>query len=65
VANDEFMNRYPYSALPPLNPGDSKNCADFASQADAQAWFNHYFGQFGDVAVLDHDNDLIPCESLA
>ncbi len=64
VANDEFINRFPFTALQPLSPGDSMNCADFATQADAQAWFNHFFPQFGDVAVLDGNNDMIACESL-
>jgi len=65
VANAEFINRYPFDALPPLNPGDSKNCSDFATQAAAQAWFNHFYPQFGDIAMLDQDADLIACELLA
>jgi hypothetical protein len=49
----------------PSNPGDSKNCSDFANYADAKAWFDMYFPSYGDVAGLDADNDGIPCESLA
>lgn len=64
VANAEFIGRYPYGALPPLDPGDSANCGDFAVQAEAQAWFDHHHSSFGDVAGLDQDNDLIACESL-
>lgn len=45
------------------NPGDSKNCDDFATQALAQAWFNTYFPRFGDVARLDGDGDGIACEA--
>ncbi len=48
----------------PSNPGDSKNCSDFATQAQAQAWFDTYFPYYGDVAKLDGDNDGIACESL-
>ena len=52
-------------ATAPLeNPGDVMNCSDFATQAEAQAWFNRYFSSFGDVARLDGDNDGEACESL-
>ena len=53
----------PTPSIPP-NPGDSKNCSDFATQAEAQAWFDLYFPFYGDVAGLDADGDGIPCESL-
>lgn len=46
------------------NPGDSKNCSDFATQREAQAYFDFYYPHYGDVARLDQDNDLIACESL-
>lgn len=46
------------------NPGNSKNCSDFATQAEAQAWFDLYYPAFGDVGDLDRDGNLIPCESL-
>lgn len=48
----------------PANPGDSKNCTDFATYAQAKAWFDTYFPKYGDVAHLDADHDGIPCESL-
>jgi len=48
----------------PANPGDSKNCGDFATYAAAKAWFDTYYPYYGDVARLDQDGDLIPCESL-
>ncbi len=64
VANEEFVLNYPYSPVAPNNPGDTKNCSDFDTQAEAQAWFDHYHPRFGDVAKLDQDNNLIPCESL-
>jgi hypothetical protein len=48
----------------PANPGDTKNCTDFATHAQAQAWFNTYYPYYGDIAKLDQDNDLIACESL-
>ena len=48
----------------PGNPGDSKNCSDFGSYAEAKAWFDLYYPYYGDVARLDADDDLIPCESL-
>ena len=45
------------------NPGNSKNCTDFSSQAEAQAWFDRYYPAYGDVALLDADNDRIACET--
>jgi hypothetical protein len=53
----------PTSTKPP-NPGDTKNCSDFSTQGEAQAWFDTYYPHYGDVAQLDADNDLIACESL-
>ena len=46
------------------DPGDAKNCGDFADYAEAKAWFDTYYEYYGDVANLDSDDDLIPCESL-
>lgn len=58
----------PSPAVPastPSNPGDSVNCSDFATQAQAQAWFDRYRPAYGDVAKLDGNNDGRACESLA
>jgi Excalibur calcium-binding domain len=49
---------------PPGNPGDTKNCSDFATHAEAQAYFDTYFPFYGDVARLDADGNGIACESL-
>ncbi|MBM7505908.1 cell wall-binding repeat-containing protein [Agromyces aurantiacus] len=48
----------------PSNPGNTKNCSDFATWSQAQSWFNYYYPYYGDVAQLDMDNDMIACESL-
>jgi hypothetical protein len=48
----------------PANPGDARNCGDFATQAEAQAWFDTYYPLYGDVAHLDYDNDRVACETL-
>jgi hypothetical protein len=48
----------------PANPGDSVNCSDFATQAEAQAWHDLYFPHYGDIANLDRDGDGVACESL-
>ncbi|HEX2785815.1 MAG TPA: excalibur calcium-binding domain-containing protein, partial [Ilumatobacteraceae bacterium] len=48
---------------PPANPGDTKNCTDFATYQEAKAWFDTYYPYYGDVAKLDQDGDLIPCET--
>ncbi len=48
----------------PANPGDSKNCSDFNTHAEAQTWFDSYYPHYGDIARLDMDNDKIACENL-
>ncbi|MGS0687866.1 excalibur calcium-binding domain-containing protein [Nakamurella sp. GG22] len=50
------------STVPP-RPAD-RDCDDFATQAQAQAFFDKYFPYYGDVARLDADNDRIACEAL-
>ena len=46
------------------NPGNTKNCGDFKTYAEAKEWFDTYFDAYGDVAKLDSDGDGEPCESL-
>ena len=46
----------------PDNPGDARNCTDFATQAEAQTWYSTYFPLYGDVAQLDADGDGIACD---
>ena len=48
----------------PANPGNTKNCSDFSTYAEAKEWFDIYFPHYGDVARLDNNNDGEPCESL-
>ena len=48
----------------PANPGDTKNCTDFNTQQEAQAYFDVYYPHYSDVARLDADGDLNACESL-
>ena len=52
-------------AWPEVNPGDSKDCTDFVTQPEAQAWHDFFSPFFGDVALLDSDGDGIACEGLA
>jgi len=61
IANQRTDTR---DAPVPSNPGDSKNCSDFSTYADAEAWFDTYYPYYRDVAKLDVDGDLQPCESL-
>ena len=71
-SKDNFADDYclwpvpePIDLLPvPDNPGDSKNCGDFVDYAEAKEWFDTYYEYYGDVAKLDSDDDLEPCESL-
>lgn len=45
--------------------GDTYNCSDFSSHADAQACFNYCVSQgVGDIHKLDQNNDGNACESL-
>lgn len=46
----------------PANPGDSKDCASFATTAAAQDWYEAHVDLFGDVARLDADGDGLACE---
>ncbi len=64
VANDEFIDRYPFGALAPTNPGDTKDCADFSRQLDAQAWYDHHVEAYGDVAKLIPQPDGRVCVHL-
>lgn len=51
-------------SVPTVNPGDTKNCGDFANWEEARRWFWTYFYRWGDPAGLDGNGDLIPCESF-
>ncbi|MBK5331753.1 MAG: excalibur calcium-binding domain-containing protein [Ilumatobacteraceae bacterium] len=48
---------------PPPNPCDTRNCDNFATWAEANAYYQTYFPYYGDVAHLDQDGDGIPCET--
>ncbi|MDC7122678.1 DUF1524 domain-containing protein [Cellulomonas fimi] len=48
----------------PASPGNARNCADFATWAEAQAWFETYLPLYGDVAELDGDDNGVACERL-
>ena len=47
----------------PVDPGDTKNCGDFTTWTAANNWFWRYYPYYGDLARLDADDDLIPCET--
>ncbi len=47
----------------PPRPAD-RDCGDFATQAQAQAFFELYFPYYGDFSRLDADNDHVACETL-
>jgi hypothetical protein len=54
----------PAAGAAPANPGNSKDCTDFATWNEAQVWFETYYPDYGDVARLDANDDGVPCESL-
>ena len=64
IANQRTDTRTTTTTQPavPVNPGDTKNCGDFATYAQAKAWFDTYYPHYGDIAKLDQDGDRIPCE---
>lgn len=43
---------------------DEYNCSDFATQPEAQAFYDKAGGVKGDVNRLDANKDGVPCESL-
>ena len=53
----------PEPASPPSMPAD-KNCSDFATWEEAQAFHDYYYQWYGDFARLDGDNDGVACEAL-
>jgi hypothetical protein len=63
---DDFRVPTTINPAPPglSNPGNTKNCTDFADWQSANAWFQTYLALFGDVAGLDADFDGVPCETL-
>ena len=54
----------PVTGTDPENPGNTKDCSDFATQAEAQEWFDTYFPLYGDVALIDTNNNGVACELL-
>ena len=52
------------SAAVPPNPGDAVSCADFDTWEEAQAWYDTYAPHYGDVALIDINNNGVACEKL-
>jgi hypothetical protein len=63
-----FLLMIGMALIGPLGCGDDndddRNCDDFASQAEAQAFFLAQGGPSRDPHGLDADNDGIACEEL-
>ena len=51
------------TSVPP-NPGNTVSCADFATWEDAQEWYDTYAPHYGDVALIDINNNGVACEKL-
>ncbi len=64
VANNEFEARFPFAPRTPSNPGDVRDCNDFASDTEAQRWFDHFFPVHGDVANLDPNGNGRACDEI-
>ncbi len=55
----------PFGTAPGGNAPTGPNIPpNFATWADANAWYQTYFPYYGDVAHLDGDGNGIPCQSL-
>ena len=69
----ELLNQAPTAALTPEPPaeasgfdpfGPDRNCGDFDTQAEAQAFFEAAGGPGSDPHGLDGDGDGVACASL-
>ena len=49
---------------PPPNPGNTVGCADFDTWEDAQGWYDTYAPHYGDIALIDINNNGVACEAL-
>lgn len=47
----------------PGSPPADMDCPQFSSQVEAQAWFDEFFADFGDIGRLDRDGDGRVCTS--
>ena len=52
------------TAAPPPNPGDAVSCADFDTWEDAQTWYDTYAPHYGDIALIDTNDNGVACEKL-
>ena len=48
----------------PPNPGDAVSCADFDTWEEAQEWYDTYAPYYGDIALIDINNNGVACEKL-
>ena len=48
----------------PPNPGNAVNCADFDTWEEAQTWYDTYAPHYGDVALIDTNDNGVACEKL-
>ena len=46
------------------NPGDAVSCADFGTWEEAQTWYDTYAPYYGDIALIDTNNNGVACEKL-
>ena len=60
----QIMDTCATRSAPPANPGDSVGCADFDTWKDAQNWYDTYAPHYGDVALIDTNNNGVACEKL-
>lgn len=64
VNNSTTVKPTTTKSVPAQNIEEDKNCSDFATHADAQAFFISQGGPGSDPHKLDADRDGLACESL-
>ena len=57
--NEEYLD----PVVPP-DPGDAVSCVDFPDHKTAQEWFDTYWPYYGDVALINTNDNGVACESL-
>ena len=64
LVGDSSTRQPATSTTIPPNPGDAVSCADFDNHAAAQEWYDTYWPHYGDIALIDINNNGVACEKL-
>lgn len=64
LVGDSSTRQPATSTTIPPNPGDAVSCAHFDNHAAAQEWYDTYWPHYGDVALIDINDNGVACEKL-